>query len=644
MKHHAINEYLILPYRFAVLIIFYAIERVSFYLFNTELFPNCSLSDWPLMMYGGLRFDISALIYLNLLWFVCYILSFKAKFKKRYSSFLEGLFFTLNAIGLAMNCIDFIYYRFILKRTTYNVLDILAGEENMTTLWGQFFVDYWYVFLYFIVLLTLFVYAIRLYKPKVTPVRNSIAYAIIGILVFGIVAALSVAGIRGGVRHSTRPITLSNAAAYTSSPEESAIVLNTPFSFIRTIGKKGFEHLSYFSEDEIDNYFSPIHKEKAISTEPNRKNVVIFILESFSREFIGAMNPTLEDGKYAGYTPFLDSLVSQSLSFCNAYSNGRKSIDAMPSILASIPSLTMPYVVSQYSNNKVNSIASILNDEGYETAFFHGAPNGSMGFDAFAKIAGFKSYRGKNEYNNDNDFDGIWGIWDDKFFQYYANEISSMQEPFCAALFSLSSHHPFKVPAEFEGRFPKGKLPVEECIGYTDYALRQFFNNVKDKPWFNNTLFVITADHSSIPDHSEYMNNAQAFAVPILFYSPNDSTLTGSRNVIAQQADIMPSILSYLGISKKFVSFGIDLFSTPDNEHFAVNFNNGVYQLYKNDSIAYFDGKVIAGLYDMKRDPMLTTDIKEENPNTTKSFEQIIKAYLQQYNNRMIEDRLTIIK
>lgn len=640
-KTFEVNEYLVPVYRFILLLLVYAILRISFYLFNTSLFPNTTLWGLGKILLGGLRFDISALIYINALYWLMYILAFRGKFKNTYSRLIDIIFFSLNGLCIGSNCCDFIYYRFILKRTTFNVIDTFKNEDNMHSLWGQFLIDYWYVLVYFVILMFIFVKAVQFVKPKITPIKNNIAYTILGIIVLGVLATLSVGGIRGDFRHSTRPITLSNAATYTSSPEESAIVLNTPFSIIRTIGKKSFTKYEFFTDQEIEKVYTPIHYASSDSLAMNKKNVVIFILESFSREFFGSFNPTLEKGNYKGYTPFLDSLAQHSLIFTNAYANGRKSIDAMPSVLASIPSLTMPYVISEYSNNKVNSIASLLNNEGYNTAFFHGAPNGSMGFDAFANIAGFQSYKGKNEYNNDDDFDGMWGIWDHKFFQYYADEIGNLQQPFCTALFSLSSHHPFRVPAEYENCFPKGNIPLQQCIGYTDNALRLFFEKAKQQPWFDNTLFVLTADHSIGGDHDEYKNNAQAFAVPIIFYSPNDSTLIGQDKTIAQQADIMPSILGYLGYNKPFVSFGNNLFDKSDTtERFALNYHNEVYQYYSNDTLICFDGKKLVAIYDMKNDASLENNIVDKC--CPKHLLSRVKAYIQQYNTRMINDQLTV--
>ncbi len=616
--HFNINEYLVILYRFSVCMLFYTLLRVGFYLYNHDLFERTELGDWPLMIYGGWRFDISGLTYLFSVFVAVYILLFKKKYSQWGRHLYNSIFFITGGLGILLNCADYVYYRFVLKRTTFNVIDILGNEDNYAILALQFIKDYWSVALFFVVFFLLFVKVILLAEPKISTQNNRL-YFILSIAVLLLCSGLSVAGIRGGFLHSTRPISLNNAAAYTRTADQTAIVLNTPFSIIRTIGKRSFPRRNWLTDDEATAIFNPVHTYKSDSTK--RMNVVIFILESFSREWFGVFNPDLEDGNYRGYTPFLDSLAEQSYVFTRAYANGRKSIDAMPSILASIPSLTLPYIVSEYCNNRVNSLASILNDEGYYTAFFHGAPNGSMGFDGFARTAGFKDYFGKREYNNDEDYDGWWGIWDEKFFQYYAQQLNKIDQPFCCALFSLSSHHPFRVPTEFEGVFPKGNLPIHQCVGYTDYSLKCFFETAKNMDWYENTLFVITADHCTQPDHEEYANEVNSFAIPLIFYAHSDTTLRGKDNNLAQQTDIMPTILSYLGYNGSFISFGNNLFD-ENAERFVLNCHNEMYQIMKDSAVIYFDGE----------------NFKGENPD----LERLAKSYIQQYNNRLIDNDLTI--
>ena len=179
---------------------------------------------------------------------------------------------------------------------------------------------------------------------------------------------------------------------------------------------------------------------------------------------------------------FLISLLQHSATFTFSYANGRKSIDGLPSVVASIPSLGVPYFLSPYSGNKINSVSSLLKGKGYHTSFFHGAPNGSMGFQAFMNTAGVGQYYGMSEYDNDDDFDGIWGIWDDKFLQFFARKLNEFPQPFTSILFSVSSHHPFEIPSTFKDQFKGGPLVIHKCVQYADYALKEFFRTASSMP------------------------------------------------------------------------------------------------------------------------------------------------------------------
>ena len=204
-------------------------------------------------------------------------------------------------------------------------------------------------------------------------------------------------------------------------------------------------------EAEMDALYSPLHSNNQAITRFNKKNVVVLIVESFGREYSGYFNNsrthalTQSRTQYVSYTPFFDSLASHSLTFRYSFANGRKSIDGMPSILSSIPMFVEPFFTTPASLNDISGIAGLLADEGYSSAFFHGAENGSMGFQAFARTTGFQRYYGRDEYDadarfgGDNDFDGTWAIWDEPFLQYYALTMSDMKEPFVTAVFTASS-------------------------------------------------------------------------------------------------------------------------------------------------------------------------------------------------------------
>jgi phosphoglycerol transferase MdoB-like AlkP superfamily enzyme len=483
------------------------------------------------------------------------------------------------------------------------------------------------------------VYFYNKVKTKRPEPAGKIGYFAINILMIPIVIGLVIGAARGGYKHSTRPITISNAARYVDNPRDVAIVLNTPFSFFRTFDKKSLVKYNFFDDKKLTELYDP-HYVPAKNKPFSGENVVIIILESFAREYIGSLSPELEGGTYKGYTPFIDSLISVSLTFNVSIANGKKSIDAMPSILASVPSLETPYTISHYANNQINGLPELLKRKGYYSAFFHGAPNGSMGFDSFAKVAGFNDYFGLDQYPERSDFDGIWGVWDEPFFKFFGDKLNSFRQPFIASIFSVSSHHPFKVPDKYQGKFKKGPAPIVEVVGYTDFALREFFNQISSSPWFKNTLFVITADHTNESIHKEFQNNFGSYSIPVIFFKPG-SDLKGIKNRIAQQIDIMPTVLSYLNFDEEYIAFGNNLLDNS-RESFAFNTSGSTYHLYmKNHILEMIDNKPI-GLYNFKDDVLLERNLIGTEPDLQLLMEEKLKAIIQTYNSRLIDNNMVI--
>lgn len=636
------NIYWALLLRLLLVMFLLTLCRIGFYLFNLAFFPDMTLSNFLWLLWGGLQFDLTAMLYVNTLYIFLLILPFDFRFRYGYQEFVKYLFFVTNGAALATNAADFIYYKFTLRRTSADVFRQFEHEQNLGQLFFQFVLDYWYAVLFWILLVVLMVKVynrIRIWGPQM---KNRRMYYFSGFFALPLITFFIIAGIRGGFRHSTRPITLSNAGEFVRDPRDISIVLNTPFSLIRTVGKTKVQRAEYFNESTVASVYDPVHIPDDTSA-LQKPNIVVIILESFSREFFGALNKDRAQGMYPGYTPFLDSLMGHSKTFVNAFANGRKSIDGLPSVVSSIPSLGVPYFLSPYSGNKINSLPSLLEGKGYHTSFFHGAPNGSMGFKAFMNIAGVDHYYGMDEYDHEDDFDGLWGIWDEPFLQYYAQQLNTFQEPFVSTFFSVSSHHPFIVPEEYEDKFAGGPLPIHKCIQYTDYALKRFFETASKMPWYKNTLFVITADHtSSNIQFAEYRTRWGFYSIPILFFKP-DNSLAGIEHDIAQQTDIMPSVLGYVHYKEPYVAFGRNLFDKASRP-VAFNYKDNTYQLFEDDYLLVFDGARTLGLYDFKKDELLSDNLMDAHPDRVKNMEDTMKAVIQQYNNRMIEDRLTVAK
>jgi len=635
--------HVVMLFRILWVMILFMICRILFYVFNTVFFPEISFEHALNLMGGGIKFDIVAVFYVNILFILLMCVPFTFKYRKGYQKFLDYLFVITNSIALMANCMDFIYYRFTIKRTTWTIVKEFSNQDNMGSLFAGFLVRYWYVAVIWILLVLSLIKITQLLKVKGRADVPIWAFFLIHAVLMGIVVKLFIGGVRGGFDHSIRPITLSNAGEYVKKPKEMFLVLNTPFCIFKTMRRSDYERVNYFeSYQEANKIFNPVHLPEPNQPAFKPMNVVILIWESFGKEMVGGYNHDLENGTYKGYTPFIDSLMQHSKVNWYSFANGAKSIEAIPSVLTSIPGIKEPFVTMRYTDNKLPSFPQILKGKGYSTSFFHGAPNGSMGFQAFVNLIGVEKYYGKTEYNKDADYDGIWGIWDEEFLQFWADKMGTFKEPFMSTLFTVSSHDPYKVPQRYEGKFPKGPLPVYQTMGYTDFALRKFFAKAKTMPWYKNTLFVITADHAATFAHyPQYQTSVGNFSIPILFYAPGDSTMTGRDDTtLVQQIDVMPSVLSYLHYDKPYFAFGKNIFQKPPI-NFAVNYD-GVYQWFNGPYILQFDGQKTVGLYNYQEDKLLKNNLKDKLPAIQGPMELQVKAFAQQYVNRMLEDKLTV--
>ena len=594
-----------------------------------------SVEEFFYLCYIGLTFDTSAILYSNVLFILISLIPFKNYSSESFQKKMMILYFTTNLITYSTNFFDFIYYRFSQSRLTTRVFDILENETNKMSLAGSFIYNYWHVFIFFFIMVFLWITLYRKINLKKYAPKYSFKFISFSTITSLMIIFLCVVGMRGGLGNATRPINMVDAHRFVKKGIHADFVLNSPFCFIRTFNKNHFNKKYFMKESEVDKVLNPVRKvNDSIYSKPN---VMILVMESFGREYIGAFNKSRKIENYVSYTPFLDSLSNHSLIFTNAFANGRQSIEALPSILASVPSFKVPFTSSPYSNQEIQSLVSVFKDKGYSTSFFHGAPNGSMGFLGLSNILGFDNYYGKNEFNDNSLYDGYWGIWDEPFLNYVKNETDKLVEPFFSTFFSLSSHEPFYVPEEYKGVFPMGDVQMHQVIGYSDNALKLFFDSAKNEPWFENTLFIITADHTNQFWYPFYSSPINRFAIPILFYHPNGS-FKGVNDELTHQMDIFPSIVDLVGYEKPINSWGRSLFSNS-GKPFSIHFSGTVYHFITDKYILVFDGDSVIGIYD-KEDQWLSNNLKENSNINFSNEEKYLKAFMQDYMNRIIEKKL----
>lgn len=611
-----------------ILLVFFAftLSRVLFHIFNSDHFQNLESAELASIYFYGLRFDAYSLLVCNSLFILISVLPIAFFNTTKFQKYLRYFFLTTNAIFLAINFIDMAYFRYIGKRSTADIFHQMGGQTDVLKQIPFYFRDFWHIILVFIALVWMMAKLYPKFKSNFTNsftynLKNNIIYA----STFVSITALCVIGLRGGFQRV--PIDFADAGNY-CRPQHVSLVLNSTFTIIKSVSLAGLEEYNFYPNETAFNKLNPVKHFQNKTFKP--QNVVVLILESFSKEYTGISNRK-------SITPFLDSLMQHSLVFTNAWANGMKSIEGIPAILASLPSLSHdPFINSQYCNNAFNSFASLLKEKNYQTAFFHGGINGTMNFDVFAKQAGFDKYYGRNEYNNDTDFDGNWGIWDDKYLPYCSKELSGFKQPFFASIFTLSSHHPYKIPDHLQGRFLRTKLENSESIGYADYSLRKFFEAASKTNWYNNTLFVLVADHASISVDPFYANTLGQHAIPLLLFK-SDNSYKGVNNHLVQQIDIMPTVLDTLGYDKPFFSLGKSVFGKTSDDY-AIFYETGNHFLI-NDSMffAYNNFKPIQTIK-FTNDSTLEKNLKRFD---SKHADDYLKLFMQMHNHLVLNNKMT---
>lgn len=610
------SKYRILAGLAALLFLLYTVMRILFYVFNFDYFDNAGFA----FLWYGLRFDAVAITITMLPFLIFFLLPANVFYNKRYQQML-GVFFMLGtSLSIVVNCIDFAYFQFSLKRSTADVFQVLTLAGDAKNNIGSMATDFWFVPLIAIGLICFTWIAYRKITSKISLTHSKNKNSKWHLLLIPIVGII-VLGFRGGYR--LKPLRIITASEFVA-PMYAPLVLNSTFTIIKTFNKGGLEPVVFFTQPQANVIFNPVKMYGDSAFNP--LNVVVIILESIGKDYMGFYNKK-------GYTPFLDSLMAQGLSFRYSFANAKRSVEGLPAVVAALPALMPePFITSVYDGNRINSLASTLKTKGYTTAFFHGGNDGTMGFDNFAAAAGYENYIGRKAYGP-NDFDGNWGVFDEPFYQFFISKMNAMKTPFHTVFFSLSSHHPYKVPQVYHGKFDKGNMPIHESVGYADNALRNFFASAARQPWYPNTLFVITADHTSIASNNYYKNNLGSLAVPILFFKP-DNSLKQISNTVTQQADIMPSVLNYLHYNNPFIAFGNSVFDSTQT-HFAVSYNNGGYQLIHNHKLLQFNGADVANSYRFETDSLLTKTVTSDTSSI-----HLIKAIIQQYHHAMINNLL----
>ena len=584
----------LLVWRIVLLYAVLMLCRTAFYLYNAAVLGPLTWAEaWPLLA-GALKFDTASVVSADGVFILLSLLPLPLRERRWYRAVLFWYYVAVNAVlVVATNLADTVYFRYTQKRFTADEI-FFADNDNSLQLVGKFMAENWYLVLLWIALTALLAWGYRRRVREESIFSRGWAYYIGNTVIFAAAAGLSVAGMRGGMTRMTRPITLSNATLYTADSGKANLILSNPFCILRTIGSAGsVKYKKHFAPEELARRFTPVHQ-PADSAAVNLagRNVVVFIMESMSAEHSAYLCPEVyADREVKGFTPFLDSLMQNGLVFKRMYANGTRSIQAMPSVLGSIPSFRTPFVLMPQSLGESRQLPAMLADKGYATLFFCGSEHGSMGFGAYARSAGVERLVSREDYearHGTGDFDGYWGIWDEPFLQFMGEELAATPEPFFATLFTLSSHHPFVVPEQYAATLPDGYTRIHKGVAYDDQAFRRFFHRFGGEEWFRRTIFVFVADHVSSEKFAEKTRSYPGNMHIVGFIHTPDGALQGEVREVTQQLDIMPTVLGLTGNTEPYFAFGRDVLNEPQRPRWSVSYD-GKFRALTDDGAVVLD-------------------------------------------------------
>ena len=568
--------------------------RTAFYLYNAAVLGPLTWAEaWPLLA-GALKFDTASVVYADGVFILLSLLPLPLRERRWYRAVLFWYYVAVNAVlVVATNLADTVYFRYTQKRFTADEI-FFADNDNSLQLVGKFMAENWYLVLLWIALTALLAWGYRRRVREESIFSRGWAYYIGNTVIFAAAAGLSVAGMRGGMTRMTRPITLSNATLYTADSGKANLILSNPFCILRTIGSAGsVKYKKHFAPEELARRFTPVHQPADnAAVKLAGRNVVVFIMESMSAEHSAYLCPEVyADREVKGFTPFLDSLMQNGLVFKRMYANGTRSIQAMPSVLGSLPSFRTPFVLMPQSLGESRQLPAMLADKGYATLFFCGSEHGSMGFGAYARSAGVERLVSREDYearHGTGDFDGSWGIWDEPFLQFMGEELAATPEPFFATLFTLSSHHPFVVPEQYAATLPDGYTRIHKGVAYDDQAFRRFFHRFGGEEWFRRTIFVFVADHVSSEKFAEKTRSYPGNMHIVGFIHTPDGALQGEVREVTQQLDIMPTVLGLTGNTEPYFAFGRDVLNEPQRPRWSVSYD-GKFRALTDDGAVVLD-------------------------------------------------------
>jgi phosphoglycerol transferase MdoB-like AlkP superfamily enzyme len=288
-----------------------------------------------------------------------------------------------------------------------------------------------------------------------------------------------------------------------------------------------------------------------------RLNVVVVSSESFGAEF------SKLHGSDKDWTPNFDAYAKQGLWFANTYASGTRTVRGLEAITASFPPIPTVSILRRPGNTGIATWGSVMQSLGYHTSFMYGGYGYFDNMNAFYSGNGFQVIdRSDIEHVR---FENIWGVSDEDLFdraiEHFGQEHAAGR-PFFSIVMTTSNHKPFTFRPGLEREGIKAEGGGRQAgVRYADYALGYFLREAAKQPWFDNTLFVVVADHGARV-YGKAAIPLETYEIPLMIYAPRHLA-PRQIDTLMTQIDIAPTVLGLLGLPYEAPFFGVDVLNRP---------------------------------------------------------------------------------
>ncbi|MDD5203453.1 MAG: LTA synthase family protein [Sulfurimonas sp.] len=580
--------------------------RIFFYLSYFEYFSSLSGYEALLSFLMGFRVDTAIIFTLTSLLWLALLVPLRFTYFPFYRIVIGLVWGILIASVLFFNIGDILYFGFVNRHLS----DELALIGNDVGILYSMAMDYYFYqsllsSVFFLLVVALFY---KLFAAKIEDRRLRHKEW----LLIPLIIAVAFIGIRGKIEGISFGVSDAFAVNKLASGN---LALSGFFCYYRGGDRHNINHSALALQSAVENVKKVIHSDKTLypnseyplmrsftNAEKKPYNVVIIMIESLSAAYLDALT-----GNRLGVTPTLDAMANNGLLFENFYANGQRSQEGITSLFTGI---TQPVGFENFGEGlelyNLSFLGKMAQENGYHTLAMQSSDRGSFRVDKLSSLAGFGEYYGAEDMPRSGDEVGSpnYGVWDGDMLRFLSSKLHTIKEPFISFAFSASTHAPYYSPGNKWEKYPhstESEYGFLNTMNYMDAQIAAFMERAKSEPWFDNTIFIFTADHTnhaevaSASEVQKKKNQLGSYHIPLIIYAPKIFEAK-KMQTLGSHVDILPTLADFLGWEQPFTTIGSSLFDTSVQKRFAfvkhggeVALTDGISSVHYNFN-AFMDG------------------------------------------------------